>query len=137
MRNHHLALALSLAAMTLFFSACAHHERRVVRLQSGTSVDLTHLDLHRQSLIIELHEGEVVPLDVTVEGDYFATAPGTSVPVTVKRTCFLRVDDRGVRISSDGQNFDDKARIPGSFRFGIGMTPEGKRGTLHVVMPAR
>ena len=44
------------------------------------------LDLHNQSLIIELREGEVVPLDVIVNGEYFGTAPGASVLVTVKRT---------------------------------------------------
>jgi hypothetical protein len=112
-------------------TGCAH-EREVVRIGPGAAARLKDFDLHKQSLIIELREGEVVPLDVILEGDYFGTAPGASVPVTVKQTCFIRVDDRGIRISADGQDFDEKPRMPGSFQLGIGMTPEGKRGTLRL-----
>jgi hypothetical protein len=110
---------------------CAH-EREVVRLGPGAAASLKDFDLHKQTLIIELRQGEVVPLDVIVEGDFFATAPGASVSVTAKQTCFIRVDDRGIRFSTDDQNFDEKPRVPGSFQFGVGVTPEGKRGTLRV-----
>jgi hypothetical protein len=119
------------ALLGVLVSGCAH-EREVIRLGPGAAASIKDFDLHKQSLIIELREGEVVPLDVILEGDYFATAPGASVPVTVKRTCFIRVDDRGIRISADGQDFDGNPRVPGSFQFGIGMTPEGKRGTLRL-----
>jgi hypothetical protein len=118
--------------LVVLVAGCAHGKREVVRLQPGEAVTLQNFDLHKQSLIIELREGEVVPLDVIVEGDYFATAPGASVPVTVKRACFIRVDDRGIRFSADDQSFDEKPRVPGSFQFGVGMTREGKRGTLRV-----
>ncbi len=127
-----------LATVTLFSIACAHQERQVIRLQPGEAVNLQNFDMKKQSLVIELREGEVIPLDVVVEGDYFATAPGASVPVTVKKTCFMRVDDRGLRISEDGVSFDEKPRVPGSFQFGVGMTKEGgKRGTLRVTTPSR
>ena len=118
--------------LAVVVTGCAHGEREVVRLQPGEAVTLQNFDLNKQSLIIELREGEVVPLDVIVEGDYFATTPGASVPVTVKRSCFIRVDDRGIRFSADDQSFDEKPRVPGSFQFGVGMTREGKRGTLRV-----
>jgi hypothetical protein len=118
-------------------TSCAHGERQVIRLQPGQPETLQNFDLHKQSLIIELREGEVVPFDVIVAGDYFATAPGASVLVTVKRTCFLRVDDRGLRISTDSQNFDEEPRVPGSFQFGVGVTPEGKRGTLRITTATR
>ncbi len=126
-----------LVMLALAATACAHQERQVVRLQPGDAVNLQNFDMKKQSLIIELREGEVIPLDVVVEGDYFATAPGASVPVTVKKTCFMRVDDRGLRVSDDGQNFDDKPRVPGSFQFGVGVTKEGKKGTLRLTTPAR
>jgi len=122
----------ALGAVLGFMLAGCAHEREVVRLPPGEAVTLKDFDLHKQSLVIELREGEVVPLDVIVEGDFFATAPGTSVSVTVKRTCFIRVDDRGIRFSTDDQNFDEKPRVPGSFQFGVGVTREGKRGTLRV-----
>jgi hypothetical protein len=119
------------ALLGVVLAGCAH-EREVVRLQPGAAATLKDYDLHKQSLIIELREGEVVPLDIIVEGDLFATGPGTSVPVTVKRTCFVRVDDRGIRISANGQDFDETPRVPGSFQLGIWMSPEGKRGTLRL-----
>ncbi len=128
---------LRLGLVVILATACAHQERQVVRLQPGEAVNLDHFDMHKQSLVIELREGEVVPLDVLVEGDYFATAPGTSVPVTVKRTCFMRVDDRGLRISPDGRDFDTKPRVPGSFQLGVGMTTEGKRATLRLTTPTK
>jgi hypothetical protein len=118
-------------------TACAHGDRQVVRLQPGVEVDLSQFDLHRQSLVMELHKGQVVPLDIIVDGDLAATPPGASVPVTVKRDCFLRVDDRGLRVSYDGQDFDSKNRVQGSFQFGVGMTREGTRATLRVTTPAR
>jgi hypothetical protein len=126
-----------LLTVALLAIACAHNERQVVRLHPGEAVYLQNFDMKKQSLIIELREGEVIPLDVTVEGDYFATAPGASVPVTVKKTCFMRVDDRGLRISEDGVSFDEKPRVPGSFQFGVGMTKEGKKGTLRLTTPSR
>ena len=122
----------ALGVLIGFVLAGCAHEREVVRLGPGAAASLKDFDLHKQSLIIELREGEVVPLDIILEGDYFATAPGASVPVTVKRTCFIRVDDRGIRISADGQDFDEKSRVPGSFQLGVWMTPEGKRGTLRL-----
>ena len=129
---------LGLMLLVIAAMACAHQERQAVRLQPGEAVNLDKLDLHNQSLIIELREGEVVPLDVIVNGEYFGTTPGASVLVTVKRTCFLRVDDRGLRISPDGQGFDAKPRVPGSFQFGVGMTAEGKKmGTLRITTPTK
>jgi hypothetical protein len=127
-------IAMAVASVV---TACAHGERQVVRLQPGVAVDLSQLDLHRQSLVIELHEGQVVPLDIIVDGDLAAIPAGTSVPLTVKRHCFLRVDDRGLRVSHDGQDFDGKNGVQGSFQFGVGMTREGTRATLRVTTPAR
>ncbi len=127
-----------LSMLGLLAISCAHRERQVVRLQPGEAVNLQNFDMKKQSLVIELREGEVIPLDVIVAGDYFGTSPGASLPVTVKKTCFMRVDDRGLRVSDDGVNFDEKPRAPGSFQFGVGMTKEGgKRGTLRVTTPAR
>lgn len=130
-------LLLILLASSTAATSCAHHERKIVRLQPGEAVNLQDFDMKRQSLLIELREGEVIPLEVSIEGDTFASPPGASVPVTVKRTCFLRVDDRGLRISDDGIHFDEKPRVPGSFQLGVGMTREGKKGTLRVTTPSR
>lgn len=113
--------------------ACAH-ARQTIYLQPGQPVDLRQLDLHKQSLIIPLEAGETLPLDIAIEGAFIASEPGASVPLKVKRRCLVRIDDRGLRISPDG-NFDWKAKKPGSFQFGLGVTDKGKRANLRIVTP--
>jgi hypothetical protein len=129
------------AKITLFLSAagllaCAHTTRQTVYLRPGQPVDLRKLDLHRQSLIIPLEAGEILPLDIAVEGEFVASQPGASVALKVKQRCLVRVDDRGLRISRDGKDFDWKAKKPGSFQLGLGVTEQGKRANLRIVTPA-
>jgi hypothetical protein len=126
-------LGAVLVALTL--TACAHRERTVVRLPPGGHVDLSTLDLRRQSLVVKLEAGEVVPLDVAVEGDLVGAPPGASIPLTVKRTCWIRIDDRGLRVSADGEDFDSGPRVPGTFQLGLDLKAAGKRATLKVRTP--
>ena len=76
MRTSTRTRVASFTMLALALGACAHGERQVVRLEPGQGLDLKTFDMSRQSLIIELREGEVVPIDVILEGDYFSTAPG-------------------------------------------------------------
>lgn len=115
--------------------ACAH-ARQIVYLEPSKAVDLKQIDLHKQSLIIPLSAGEILPLDIVVDGDFVATKPDTSVELRVKQACFVRVDDRGLRLSPD-RDFDAKSKRKGSFQLGLGVTDKGKRATLHVVTPSR
>ena len=119
----------------LSLCGCAH-TRELVYLEPGKPVDLKQLDLRKQSLIVPLEAGEILPLDVVIDGDFVATKPETSVELRVKQACFVRVDDRGLRISPD-RNFDAKSKRKGSFQLGLGVTEQGKRATLHVVTPSR
>ncbi|HEX6240128.1 MAG TPA: hypothetical protein VFZ61_04520 [Polyangiales bacterium] len=125
---------LGLVSM-LMLGACAH-AREVVYLEPGRAVDLKQLDLHKQSLVVPLTAGEVLPLDVVVEGDFVTSQPQASLELRVKQDCFVRVDDRGLRLSTD-RNFDAKTKRKGSFQLGLGVTERGKRVTLHVVTPSR
>lgn len=137
MTHQRMRTSVAGPAAALLLVACAHGEREVVRLQPGVEVNLAEFDLHRQSLVIELQAGQVVPLDIIIDGDLAATPPGASVPVTVKRHCYLRVDDRGLRVSYDGHDYDAENRVPGAFQLGVGMTREGTRATLRLTMPVR
>jgi hypothetical protein len=128
-------IALLLLATGLF--ACAHAARQTVYLRPGQAVDLRKLDMRKQSLIIPLEAGEILPLDITIDGQFVASDPGASVPLKVKQRCWVRVDDRGLRISADGRDFDAKAKKPGSFQLGLGVTNQGKRASLRIVTPTR
>ncbi len=128
-------VACFVVASALF--GCAHGTRPTVYLRAGEPLDLTKIDLHKQSLIMPLKAGETFPLDVSIEGEFVTSAPGASVELTVKRDCLVRVDDRGLRISADGRDFDAKSSKPGMFQVGLGVTNTGKRATLRVVPPTR
>lgn len=127
-----IVLLLSATALC----ACAHGARQTIWLEPGHPVDLKNLDLRKQSLIIPLEAGEVLPLDITVEGEFVVSEPGASVPLKVKQRCLVRVDDRGLRISADGKDFDWKAKKPGSFQFGLGVSEGVKRASMRIVTPA-
>jgi hypothetical protein len=129
-----LAVLLVTAATT---TGCAHQERTVLQFPPDQGQSLSSFDPHTQSIVAHLKEGDVVPLDVVVEGDLIAAAAGASIPITVKRECWLRVDDRGFRLSADGKDFDAKARVPGTFQLGLGITPTGPRATLKLTTPQR
>jgi hypothetical protein len=133
-----LALALLLALPAS--AGCAQTNRPAILVRAGTHPDeavLRTFDPKKQSLVIELREGDIVPLDVTLDGDVAATPAGASIPITIKRHCFVRVDDRGLRIGFDGVTFPDKARAPGSLAVGLGMTQAGTRATLRITTPER
>lgn len=87
-------------------------------------------------LVIEVREGDVIPLDVTIGGDYIASPPDASIPLVAKRTFFLRVAKEGLSISPDGKTFGEKPRVPGSFRMGVSATRErGLRGEIVIHTP--
>jgi hypothetical protein len=126
-----------LAALgALLLVGCTHAvEREPVHVRAGQRVELTGVDITKQPIIIEFHEGDVLPLDIVVAGDVIASADGVSVPLTAKRTFFVRVDSKGLKLSLDGKDFDTKPRVPGTFTFGLGVTKEGTRASLRIATP--
>jgi hypothetical protein len=131
-----IASKIALFLLATGLPACAHSARQTIYLEPGQPVDLAKVDLHKQSLIIRLAAGEIVPLDISIDGEFVASDPGASIPLKVKRSCLVRVDDRGLRISADGKSFDAKPRKPGSFQFGLGVSEGTKRATMRIVTPA-
>lgn len=130
--------ALISIALAALLAGCAHAPaREPIRIRPGQAVDLPPSELQGRPIIIELREGDVIPLDVLVDGGLVASPPGASVPLTVKRPFFLRIDERGLRISLDGKDFDTKPREPGAFAFGLGATKEGTRAQLRIKTPQR
>lgn len=87
-------------------------------------------------IIIEVRAGDVVPLDVTIGGDLVEAPAGTVIPLTAKRTFWLRVSKDGLTVSRDGEHFGVKPRTPGSFRAGVSATrARGVRAEVVVTTP--
>jgi len=122
MKRFRILLVLTVVALGV--SACASAPPpRVVRLSEvGTVTGL----MPHQPLIVELDEGDVLPVKLTLEGAFIETVPGdVRVLIRIKRHCYLRADEHGLKASVDGKNFDWKPERPGSFRVGFGSTKEG------------
>ena len=122
--------------LVLLAAGCAHQERTIVRIPAGEAVNVDNFDLKNGSIIIALRKGQVVPLDILVDGGFVSSAPGASIPLTVDQDCVARVDDRGIRFARDEQQLDEKPRSPGQFQFGVGMIKGGQpKATLHLATP--
>lgn len=122
----------------LLCGACAHApDLEPVRVRPGQPNNYSDAELRDRAIIVEFHEGDVIPFDFTLEGD-LVSAPATSVPMTVKRPFFLLIDPKkGLKTSLDGRSFDQKPRAPGTFRLGMSVTREkGAHAELHIETPA-
>jgi hypothetical protein len=126
----------SVLLLVLSVTACAHQERTIVRIQAGEALNVDQLDLKNGSIIIAFRKGQVVPLEILVDGGFVSSAPGASIPLTVGQDCVARIDDRGIRFASDEQLLDEKPRSPGQFQFGVGVIKGGQpKATLHIATP--
>jgi len=126
-------------AAILLCTACAHAtDLEPIRILPGQPTAYDDATLRERPVVVEFHEGDVIPFDFTLEGDLVA-APPTSIPMTVKRPFFLLIDPKkGLRTSLDGKSFDDKPRTPGSFRLGVSVTKDkGAHAELHIKTPTR
>jgi hypothetical protein len=106
---------------------------RVVRLADlGSEIALAP----GQGLVVELQEGETIPLRFHLDGPFLQSAEDAP-PITLKvrRHCFVRFDRSGVRASVDGQNFDATPAKPGTFRVGLGATRRGVEATIELSTP--
>lgn len=134
--RHRLSLALgplALAPVLLSLGCAPSVPPRTVRLADlGKSEPL----LPGQALIIEVQEGDTIPLSFSLEGPFIATpAEAKPIPLRAKRHFFLRMDENGLRASADGLHFDTKPVKPGSFRMGFGASKEGARATIVIRTP--
>jgi hypothetical protein len=124
-------------APLLVLAGCAHAPPPApVRVRTTDLATLDSAALRAGApLIIEVHEGEAVPLEVSVDGALVASPSGApAIPLVAKRTFWIKLDKEGLALSHDGRTFRRKSDTPGSFQFGVGATRE--KG-LHAVIKIR
>lgn len=89
-----------------------------------------------QALIVEVQEGDTIPLSFSLRGPFLTTPDDAPpIPLRARKHFFLRIDKSGLRASADGNHFDDTPKKPGSFQIGLGATKEGVRATVSIETP--
>ena len=125
---------LSLSALLSTLGCASSPPPRVVRVTDMQGVS----ELAKgQPLIIELREGDTLPLDFSLEGPLLESAKDAPpIILTAKRRFFLRIDGDGIHSSLDGKDFSKNAAAPGTFQIGIGATRErGTRANITIKGP--
>jgi hypothetical protein len=88
-------------------------------------------------MVIELREGDRLPLDVAIAGDLVQTEPAPTPPVLVVRRSFYLVllPSGPPRVSFDGKTL---ARVDGAFAVGVGVDKQkGPKSSLALTIRAR
>ncbi len=126
---------LALLGLSSLAVACAPaREPRYARLRD-LGVEMKAWDPSRP-LVIEVDEGDTIPLHFSLEGPLFATLPDAP-PLTLraKRHFYLRVSRDGLQSSFDKNDFGARPVRPGSFQIGIGATKDGPLATVAIRTP--
>lgn len=131
MKTFALALFLTLAACAATGPAPHHVRARDLGTQPPQTL------APGTPIIVEFEPGDVIPVDLTIQGDLVGLVETPKLAVVAKRRFFLRIDKDGIRTSSDGKNFDEKVVRPGSFRIGLSVTSAGVRGQIDLVTPQK
>jgi hypothetical protein len=128
-----LLAPLALAAALLSQGCAPQIPPREVRLTDlGKGGPL----LPGQALIVEVQEGDTIPLAFSLHGPFMTTPDDApTIPLRARRHFFLRIDKDGLRASADGRHFDVKPVKPGTFQFGLGATKDGVRATVAIETP--
>lgn len=129
-----MKLKIGMLLLGSLATACASSPpARVVTL--ANLKDLPPLE-QGQPLIVELNEGDTVPLVFELNGPLLQTDKHAQ-PLTLRaaRHFFLRIDQDGLRSSLDGKSFDDKPAVPGKLQVGFGVSKDGPRANISITTP--
>ncbi len=133
-----LALVTPVALLALLapLAACAP-SLEPIRVRAS---DLGHLgavnDARGRPVVIELDEGDTVPIDLSFTGDLVElTPPEPALAFKARRRFFLRMSADGLAVSLDGVHFGVRPKEPGSFRLGVSATSQGTRVHVDIKTP--
>lgn len=88
-------------------------------------------------MILELREGDRIPLDLKVDGDFFMLDSQSTPPTLVvrRKVYVVMTEDEPPRLSADGKTLGN---IRGTLSVGLGVTKQGgPRASVHVRTEAR
>jgi hypothetical protein len=131
----HLVVSLAAPLALVFLSGCAHAPEPV-RVRLDGLATLGPVDFREHPLVLELREGDVIPIELGFESELVEltpTAPGLAF--RARKPFFVRMSSEGLAVSIDGVHFNQRPAAPGSFRLGLGVHKEGARVDVHVRTP--
>lgn len=123
-----------LAAATLALAACAP----AIEPLRVRAADLSKMPERApdQPIIVEVAEGDVIPIDLAFEGELIELTPRSpALSFRAKRRFFVKIDKSGLTVSTDGVHFGERPKQPGSFRLGLAVKREGAKVEIGVKMP--
>lgn len=130
------SLAVVIAALALGACAPAVEPLRVRAAELGTLPESARTP--GRPLIIEFAAGDVIPIELSFEGDLLELTPKSpGLAFRAKQRFFVRMDGSGLAVSTDGVHFGERPKAPGSFRLGLSATREGTKVEVGVKMPSR
>jgi len=131
----HLALSLAAPLALALLAGCAHAPEPV-RVRLDTLGKLGPVDLREHPLVLEVREGDVIPIDLVFESELAELTPAApGLSFRARKPFFLRMSGDGLAVSLDGVHFNEHPAKPGSFRLGLGVHKEGARFDVHVRTP--
>src|SRR5262245_30925123 len=135
-----LAFTLALAMPALFGSGCAAHAppARLYRYAELVRAPESARHIFEQPTILEFLPGDRLPIELAFRAESFALEPAAPpLALIAKEHCYVRIDGRGLRVSSDLAHFDWKPVAPGSFFIGFTAHADGPRLIVKVATPRR
>ena len=105
---------------------------RYAEIGSGALKDFTGA----APLVVEFEKGDRLPVHFSfTSGDFELDPKVPKFELVAKQHCFVRFDGDGIRVSQNGEHFDEKPRVPGSFQVGLG-AQLGQPSRLNVIIVA-
>jgi hypothetical protein len=125
-----MSILLSAAAVV----GCAHAQPAIFVKASDASA--LREAKPGQPIIVEFNEGEAIPLNVSIQGQFLETAPDApAVTIVAKRHFFLRIHGSEMKASLDSTHFDARPTAKGVFSIGFGFAPAGMNAHISIVTP--
>ena len=137
--NHHPTLTASIFALSLS-TACAAHSAPARTFRYADLVQHPERGRHAfdQPLILAFEPGDRLPIVLDFEDESFELDPESpALALVAKQHCYVRIDDRGMRASTDPNKFDETPQEPGSFFFGFSHRDTGPSLQLRVRTPKK
>ena len=109
----------------------------VVRFSHLTPAQFEQIMAGEANTVVEFRSGDLLPLEILVNGNLLVTESTATAPLKVADTFFLRVDDAEIELSRDGVVFlPFREAISGRLSLSATSSDDGRVGALKLKLQA-